>query len=188
VRIQWRRSNEEAKDLVQGFFAALIEQEILANFDPAKARFRTYLKACLDRFVMKQDESAHRLKRGGGAALVFDFDAAERELAGAPSAEDVFFREWQREMFALALQDLRDHCQAHGKQLHHRIFEQYDLAEADRPSYGSLAAEHGIPLTAVTNHLAWTRRELRRLLLLRLSSVTAGDGECLAELRALFGK
>jgi DNA-directed RNA polymerase specialized sigma24 family protein len=188
VRIRWNRSNEEAKDLVQGFFTALIEQSILAAFDPSKARFRTYLKACLDHFVMKQDESANRLKRGGGLTAVFDFDAAERELAGSPSVEDLFLREWQREMFALALQDLRELCQATGKQLHHGIFEQYDLADDVRPRYADLAARHGIPVTTVTNHLAWARRELRRLVLLRLSSVTSGDPECQAELRVLFGK
>ena len=187
VRIQWKQSNEEAKDLVQGFFTALIEQPILAAFDPSKARFRTYLKACLDHFVMKQRESANRLKRGGGATH-FDFDAAERELAGAPSVEDVFLREWQREMFALAIQDLREFSQSNGKQLHYRIFEQYDLSEVARPSYAELAAEHSVPVTTVTNHLAWARRELRRLVLLRLSYVTAGDRECHAELGVLFGK
>ena len=187
VRIQWKRSNEEAKDLVQGFFTALIEQPILAAFDPSKARFRTYLKACLDHFVMKQDESASRLKRGGRAAH-FDFDTAERELAGCPSVEDVFLREWQREMFALALRDLGDLCRTNGKQLHYRVFEQYDLADSPRPSYADLAARHSIPVTAVTNHLAWARRELRRLVLLRLRAVTPDDRECHAELRVLFGK
>ena len=188
VRIQWRRSNEEAKDLVQGFFVALIEQEILAGFDASKARFRTFLKACLDHHVMRQQESANRIKRGGGATRVFDFDAAERELAGAPSVEDVFLREWQREVFALGLQDLREYCTSCGKQLQHRIFEQYDLADFERPSYAELAAEHAIPATSVTNYLAWARRELRRLVLLRLSSVTSGDRECQAELHSLFGK
>ena len=115
VRIQWRRSNEEAKDLVQGFFAALIEQQILAGFDPSKARFRTYLKGCLDHFVMKQDEQANRLKRGGGVTMHCDFEAAEREIAGTPSVEDVFLREWQRQMFALGLDDLRAFCESHGK-------------------------------------------------------------------------
>src|SRR6476646_10129188 len=101
VRIQWRRSNEEAKDLVQGFFAALLEQDILAKFDPEKGRLRTYLRACIDRYVMKQDESAGRLKRGGELEIAsFDFETAEREIASAsPSPEDIFFREWQREMF-----------------------------------------------------------------------------------------
>jgi hypothetical protein len=43
-------------------------------------------------------------------------------------------------------------------------------------------------LPNVTNYLAWARRELRRLVLLRLSSVTSGDPECQAEQHILFGK
>jgi RNA polymerase sigma factor (sigma-70 family) len=189
VRIQWRRSNEEAKDLVQGFFAALVEQDILAKFDPEKGRLRTYLRACLDRYVGKQDESAGRLKRGGEFEIgSFDFDAAEREVASAaPSPEDIFFREWQREMFTLAVDALRDACRESGKQLQFRIFEEYDLADTERPAYAALAATHGIAVTQVTNYLAWCRRELRRLLLERLQSVTSGDRESRAELRTIFG-
>lgn len=169
VRLQWNRSNEQAKDLVQSFFAALIEQNLLARFDPAKGRLRTYLRACLDHFVMKQDESDSRLKRGGGVEIVFDFEAAERELASTgPSAEDVFLREWQREMFALALDDLRAFCLATGRETQHGIFAQYDLADGPRPGYADLAREHGVPVTTVTNYLAWARRELRRLLRERL--------------------
>jgi RNA polymerase sigma factor (sigma-70 family) len=187
VRVQWRRDNEEAKDLVQAFFTALLEQDILEKFDPARARFRTYVKACLDRFVMKQDESSRRLKRGGAAAFVFDFDAAEREISGSPSPEDVFLREWRREIFALALEDLRSHAEATGKQMQYRVFEQYDLAEAERPGYAALAAAHAIPVTSVTNYLAWARRELRRMLLARLDAITGGEQESLAELRSLLG-
>jgi len=169
VRIQWNRTNDQAKDLVQSFFTTLIEDNLLARFDPAKGRLRTYLRACLNHFVMKQDESVSRLKRGGDVEFTFDFDAAERELAStAPSAEDVFLREWEREMFALALDDLRAVCRAAGKHTHLGIFEQYDLADEPRPSYVELAVEHNIPATSVTNYLAWTRREFRRLLRERL--------------------
>lgn len=134
VRIKWRRGNEESKDLVQGFFAAVLERNLLAEFDPAKGRLRTWMRACLDRFVLKQDESASRLKRGGGVEMTFDFDAAERELAStAPSPEDVFQREWEREVFARALEDLRAECAGTGKLVQHRIFEEYDLAEEPRP-------------------------------------------------------
>jgi RNA polymerase sigma factor (sigma-70 family) len=169
IRIKWRRSNEEAKDLVQAFFATLIERNLLSTFDPAKGRLRTWMRACLDHFVLKQDEAASRLKRGGGIEMTFDFEAAERELAStAPSPEDVFLREWEREIFARALDDLRALCLASAKQLPHRIFEQYDLADEPRPAYADLAREHGIPVTSVTNHLAWTRRELRRLVRARM--------------------
>ncbi len=164
VRIRWSRSNEQSKDLVQGFFTTLIEQNLLADFDPAKGRMRTWLRACLDHYVLKQDETAGRLKRGGGVEFTFDFDAAERELADtSPSPEDVFLREFEREVFARALADLRDLCRTMGRETHHRIFEQYDLADGARPTYSELAEEHGIPPTSVTNYLAWCRRELKRL-------------------------
>ncbi|HXS93507.1 MAG TPA: hypothetical protein VN736_02815 [Candidatus Limnocylindrales bacterium] len=170
VRIKWRRGNEEAKDLVQAFFTALIERNLLAGFDPAKGRLRTWMRSCLDRFVLKDFESASRLKRGGGSDLVFDFDAAERELAAtSPSPEEIFLREWEREVFTLALADLRQLCLAANKQTQHRIFEQYDLAYEPRPAYADLAREHDIPVTTVTNHLAWARRELRRLVRERMS-------------------
>ena len=187
VRIRWRRSNEDAKDLVQSFFAAICENDLLAKFDPGEAKFRTYLKVCLDRFIMKQDVSAARLKRGGGTAAL-DFEAAERELASTAveSAEDVFFREWQRQTFALALEDLRRFCCESGKEREYRLFEQYDLAEDPRPSYADLAREHNLPVTAVTNHLAWARRNLRRFALERVASITSGEQELRAEARALF--
>ena len=188
VRIQWKRSNEEAKDLVQGFFAALIEQEILAGFDSSKARFRTYLKGCLDHYVMKQDESANRLKRGGGTVTLFDFDAAERELAGAPSVEDVFLREWQREMFALALHDLRERCTTIGKPLHYRIFEQYDLADACPPQL-CRSRRRAWPPGQLASPTIWPGRGANcdGWCCCALSSVTSGDRECQAELRVLFG-
>ena len=170
ARIQWKRSNEEVKDLVQGFFASLIEQDTLAKFDPAKGRLRTYLRACLDRYVMKQDESASRLKRGGG--VDFDFDAAEREIAASiPSPEDVFLREWRREVFAAAVEALRVSCVDGEKWERFRIFERYDLADGNRPSYADLAEDLGVPVTSVTNHLAWARRELRRLVVERYGPI-----------------
>ncbi len=189
VRLHWNRDNEEAKDLAQGFFTALVERDLLTSFDREKGRLRTFLRACLDHYIGKQDESAARLKRGGDAIFAsLDFAAAEREIAAStPSPEDVFFREWRREIFAAALEDLRRLCLANGKALHYRIFEQFDLADAARPSYAELAAAHGISATAVTNYLAWARRELRRLVEERLAGVTASDRESRAELRFLFG-
>lgn len=194
VRIKWRRSNEDAKDLVQGFFTTLIERDILANFDPGKATFRTYLQMCLDRFVMKQDESAQRLKRGGDQCFTLDFDAAECELAAlkngmtAGSAEEIFLRESQREIFALALRDLKVFCCETGKDLQYRIFEQYDLAQAERPSYAEIAAHTGLTVSTVTNYLAWSRRELRRFVGQRISSVAPNNAEHGRESRFLWGR
>lgn len=187
VRAKWRRSNEEAKDLIQGFFASFTEPGGLERFDPARGSFRNYLRTCLDHYVSKQRELASREKRGGTAQLL-DFEEAERELAAAPdsSPEEVFFREWQRQMFALALEDFRQQAVRAGRPVPLRVFEQYDLAEGERPRYADLARQHGIAETQVVNYLAWARRELRRCLMNRLAGVTAGAAELRRETRELF--
>ena len=85
VRIKWNRSNEDAKDLIQGFFALALERETLASFDPQRAGFRTFLRLLLDRYASNELKGAARLKRGGDA-VTLDFDAAESELARVASS------------------------------------------------------------------------------------------------------
>ena len=193
VRLKWNKSPDDAEDLTQSFFAALLERDWLARFDPGKAKFRTYLRLCIDGHAGHEYEASKRLKRSGAHEMLsLDFPDAERELAGlaqAPdSLEDYFHREWQRQMFALAVADLRSLSEKEEKQIQFAVFEAYDLAESRRPTYGELAARHGIPETQVTNYLAWARRELRRLVLARLERVTATDQEFREDARGLLGE
>src|ERR1039457_6329977 len=66
IRITFRKNNEDAKDLTQGFFAAASERDFFARFDPAKASFRTYLRMAVERFAAGQHAAQHRQKGGGG--------------------------------------------------------------------------------------------------------------------------
>src|SRR5438874_8690809 len=59
-------SPEDAQDLVQGFFARLLEKHYLKDADPQKGRFRSFLLMALRRFMANEWDRAHRLKRGGG--------------------------------------------------------------------------------------------------------------------------
>ncbi|PYQ08731.1 MAG: hypothetical protein DMF82_00905, partial [Acidobacteria bacterium] len=174
LRLKWRVPEEDAEDLTQGFFARALEKAFFDRFDPERARFRTYLRTCLDGFVANERQSAQRLKRGGGAELVsLDFAGAEAELIrqGPPEGgdmEEYFHREWVRSLFALAVDGLRRRCAETGKSIPFALFERYDLEGSDaarRPSYADLAREMAIPETQVTNYLAWARREFRRLVL-----------------------
>ena len=70
------------------------------------------------------------------------------------------------------------------------VFERYDLEDHDpepRPRYADLAAEFSLPVTQVTNHLHWARRELRQAVIEKLREITASEEEFRAEARALFG-
>src|SRR5262245_4007602 len=175
LRWKWRYDPAAAEDATQDFFARVLERDTFATFDPAKARFRTFVRVCVDRFLANRLQAETRQKRGGGAAmLTLDFPGAESELALQPASEELdpeaaFEREWMRALFLLALEDLRQEARAAGKETPLRIFERYDLERtADGPDYATLAREFDLPVTQITNHLAWARRELRRLVLDRL--------------------
>lgn len=192
LRIRWRKSNEEAKDLAQAFFAIAMEKEFFSGYDPSRARFRTFLRTCLDRFIANEAKAAGRLKRGGGTELLpLDFDAAEAELSRAATVdvERLFDHEWLRNLMALSLAELREICASRGKDVHWALFERYDLVEEreQRPTYGALAQELNIAVTDVTNHLAFVRRELRRVVLEKLREITADESEFRAEARFLLG-
>jgi RNA polymerase sigma factor (sigma-70 family) len=193
VRLKWRASHEDAADLTQGFFLRAFEKDFFGGFDASKARFRTYLRTCLDGFVANRRKSDARLKRGGGVTLIpIDFGDAERELreqAGSLVVDfDAYFhREWLRSLFSCAADRLRDACEARGRADRCRIFEEYDLAseEGERPTYAELARRLGLSVTDVTNELAAARREFRRLVLDVLREQCATDEEFEAESRAL---
>jgi DNA-directed RNA polymerase specialized sigma24 family protein len=167
-----------------------MEKDFFAGYDEERARFRTFLRICLDRFASNEHKAAARIKRGGGErALSLDFDGAEGELvaAGDPhSPEDVFDREWRRSLFDLAIEALRARS-AGDKATAFAAFERYDLCPGVRPTYEEIARELGVTTTTITNHLAWARRELRRLVLERLEEITGSDDEYGAEARALLG-
>jgi RNA polymerase sigma factor (sigma-70 family) len=192
IRLKWRKSNDEAKDLTQDFFAEMLDNALLSDFDPSRASFATYLRVRLDGFVSNQNRATGRLKRGGGVELCsLDFESVERELpaqaGGGMSMEDYFHHEWQREMFALAVEDLRELARLKGKDVPLRVFEDHDLQE-EPPAYADLARRYKISDTAVTNYLAWARRELRRLLLDRLAQVTGGERDFRREASSLLGR
>jgi RNA polymerase sigma factor (sigma-70 family) len=198
VRLRWNRAAPDAQDLTQGFFAEMLERELLNRFDADKSRLRTYLRLCVDSFVMNEEKAAHRQKRGGKVQhLALDFAGAEEEFAGSTidaaaiaspeSLEEFFEKEWVRSLFALAVEDLHALCAERGRERAFQLFEAYDLEGDDKISYAQLAQHYGIAVTEVTNALAWARREFRKFALERLRKISGSDDEFQREARAAFG-
>jgi Sigma-70 region 2 len=194
LRLQWRLSPEAAEDLTQDLFADLLRGDALARFDPARARFRTWLRLQADGVAGHAREAAGRVKRGGRERILpLDFGGAEGELTGAePAAPDdpdaLFDREWLRALFGGAVDALRARCDADGRALHFELFRRYDLQPAEpRPTYAALGREHGLTETQVLNHLAWARAQFRREALARLRELAGSEDEYRQDARRLFG-
>lgn len=198
VRLRWQREAEDAQDLTQGFFTELLERELLNRFDSGKSRLRTYLRLCVDSFVMNENKAAGRQKRGGLVPhLALDFADAEEEICGATidaaaiaspeSLEEFFHKEWIRSLFAFAIEDLTALCAERKRHQAFQLFEAYHLEGDDRVSYAQLAERYGIAVTDVTNALAWARREFRKIALERLHEVCGSEDEFHREAKELFG-
>lgn len=195
IRVKWKADTDKAQDLSQGFFITALEKEYLQRYDPNVARFRTFLRTCLDRYVMNERAAESRLKRGGEATfLSLDFASAERELSAnvnAAGSPDKFFdEEWVREVFSLALSRLKQECVKKEREVHFKLFHQYDIEQGNderRLTYQQLANEFGVSLTDVTNYLALARREFRACVLAVIGELTATDEEYREEVRSLLG-
>jgi RNA polymerase sigma factor (sigma-70 family) len=195
LRMKWSLGPDEAADLTQEFFTTTLEKDVVARYDPARARFRTYLRLCLDGFAANARKAERRLKRGGDLTIVpLDFQTAEGEMArheGSVEADvdELFYREWVRGLFERSVADLKRHAAEAGRPVMFEVFARYDLVEeaGARPTYAEMARELGLTAATVTNHLAAMRRQFRHIVLARLRELTSSEDEFEAEAARLLG-
>lgn len=188
LRTRWGLEDADAEDLTQEFLTAALLKEWLVGYDPGRARFRTFLRMCVDRFAANALQSSRRLKRGGGAQIL----PLDEDLAAAVSddgADERFRQEWVRSVFSLALEALQEEAAGAGKEIHAAIFQAYDVddRQQERPSYRDLAARFSLSETMITNHLAWARRSFRRHVLAVLRSLAGSEEEYREDAQELLG-
>jgi RNA polymerase sigma factor (sigma-70 family) len=193
LRLHWHLPPEAAEDAVQSFFAVAFEKRYVEKYDPAQAKFRTFLRICLDRFVQNLQKAERAGKRGGDAAhLSLDFPGAEQELAavasrGISDVERFFHDETIRFLFSRTVEAMREAFDRERRAIVFAVFERHDLQPTAETSYATVAAALGLPVTQVTNHLHAARRRFRELALAHLRSISATVEEYRAEARELFG-
>jgi RNA polymerase sigma factor (sigma-70 family) len=190
VRFTHRQDPADAEDLTQGFFMDALRRGLFARYEPERARFRTYVRRCVDSYVSNALQAEHRLKRGGTATFVSTETAEiEGRLTSETDPDAAFHREWIRSVLTDAVRRFRERYRDAGRIVQLALFERYDLADSDgvRPTYDALAAEHGIRVTQVTNWLAAARRDFRSIVLETVRDLSGSDDEFRADVRDLLG-
>ena len=138
LRLKWQLSPMRPPTRRKSSFSRSWRATWWAATTPRRARFRTYLRLCLDGFVANQQKAERRIKRGGGMTTVpLDFTTAEGELVRIePSipadVDDLFYCEWVRALFDRAVADLRADAETRNRQVMFEVFVRYDLADAGR--------------------------------------------------------
>lgn len=163
LRSAWGMTHPLAEDVAQGFIARqVIENELLADADAAKGRFRTYLLTALDRYACNVRREQQALKRGQGR------DASLEELdafvaAGRPPA-DAMDVAWARRVLERAIELMRQECQRGNKPQVLEIFELRVLEPALgglRPvPYDELVARLALASPAQASNLLITAKRM----------------------------
>lgn len=179
----------DAQDLVQAFFARIIETGGFASAERERGRFRSYLLGAMKHFLANEWHRAQAQKRGGRVQLV-EWDALEPEAryAGASEQSDnpehLFDREWALETISGALQALRDEMTKAGKS------EQFDVLK------GSLTGEEELPREEIAARLDMSesavkvavhrlRRRYRKLLRAAIAETVSNEADLDDEMRYL---
>lgn len=145
---------ETARDLTQGFFAALLEKGGIAEARRERGRFRSFLLTAVKHFLVNEHEHRSAQKRGGGqASISIDADEWESALAVPEPAthvtpEVLFEKQWTMALLDRAVLDMEKEAERTGGLERFRKLSVF-LVSDDDPPYKELAAEMGMTETAV---------------------------------------
>ena len=166
IRLQWRKSNADSKDLTQLFFAHLLEGGTLDQLAQERGRFRAFIRVALKNFLTNAYHADRALKRGGGRPLVSlqQFEDADRDLPDeSANPADVLDREWKRALMTQGLERLRLAYDGAGKPVRYELFQRYYIESKSALTHAQLAAHFGVSEVEVNNTLADARRRLKRI-------------------------
>jgi DNA-directed RNA polymerase specialized sigma24 family protein len=161
---------DEARDLVQEFFARMIEKSWLDGVEHRETRFSTLLLTMLKRFLVNEHLHAQAAKRGGGVAPVsIDLAQAEQWFGAEPATHEspdrIFERRWALSAMAAALERLREEMTAAEKRRHFEILSPFLSSEPGPRDYEKAGAE--LTMASRTVAVAVHRLRLRYRDLLR---------------------
>ena len=179
VRIAWKRSNEDAKDLTQAFFIHLLEGTLLAKADPDRGNFRKLLLASLRNFLSNEARALHAQKRGGSRVIVSLEEGLEDGTTDPEDPQEAFEAQWGRELLERAIEKL-------SRTVRPAVFTAFRRFHLEDVPVRRIAAELGASEAQVGHHLQDARTVLRRLVTDEIREYIHDDAEMARELDLLF--
>lgn len=167
-------SPEDAEDATQGFFATLLNTNLLGKADPALGRLRSFLLKAFVRDLTDARRDATRQKRGGAAGLVpLELEGAEDRYQAEPAgAEPVhqFEAAWAAVVLASAIRRVeRDYVDTGRGALFTALRPFLGSGAAVPPGQTRLAAELGLSDVAFRRALSRLRERFRAALRVQIA-------------------
>lgn len=185
-------SSADAQDLVQGFFAHLLEQNTLTRADQQKGRLRTFLLGSLQNFLYNEYDRARALKRGGGRQVVsIEEHLAEAEAAMLATAHlsdaACYDLVWASTIVSRAWQNLQTAFVAEGKAEWLEELRPFVAGGSVKPLNQEEAASRlGVPIATLRTWLSRLRQRYRDSLRMEVASTVSNPADVDQELQHLY--
>ena len=186
------KSEDDARDLTQGFFAKLLEKNWVAAADRDRGKFRTFMLTALQRYMIGEWERERAQKRGGGQLpLSLDFDTAEhgykREVPDDRTPEDVFDACWAKTLMERAFDRLRRDTLEPGKEDRFELFAGIVTGDSREVPYKEIAGTLGLSESAVKVGIHRMRKRFGEILRAEVADTVSHEDDIDDELRHLLG-
>ncbi len=186
------RSHEDAEDLVQSFFARLLEARRLEQLTPERGSFRGFLLVALKNFVSTAATKERTQKRGGGKPhLSFQLDTKEgdrrfhQESSSGRSADETYERRWALSVLAHVIDRLREERERAGDRIVFAGLEGFLPGGFQDESYESVGAKLNMTAGAVKVAVHRLRHRYRELLRAEIANLVDDPSEVDEEIRYL---
>ena len=185
-------SSADAQDLVQGFFAHLLEQHTLTRADRQKGRLRTFLLTSLQNFLFNEYDRVRALKRGGGRQIVSieeHLPEAEAAMLATSHLSDAgcYDLVWASNIVTRAWQRLQNEFVAEGKAESLEELRPFVAGGSiTPPNQEEAAARLGVPIATLRTWLSRLRQRFRESLRAEVASTVSDSADVDGELRHLY--
>ena len=182
----------DAQDLVQGFFAHLLEQHTLTRADQQKGRLRTFLLTSLQNFLFNEYDRVRALKRGGGRQIVSIEEylpEAEAAMLATSHLSDAgcYDLVWASNIVTRAWQHLQNEFVAEGKAESLEELRPFIAGgSVTPPNQEEAAARLGVPIATLRTWLSRLRQRFRESLRAEVASTVSDSADVDGELRHLY--
>jgi DNA-directed RNA polymerase specialized sigma24 family protein len=182
----------DAQDLVQGFFAHLLEQHTLTRADQQKGRLRTFLLTSLQNFLFNEYDRVRALKRGGGRQIVSieeHLPEAEAAMLATSHLSDAgcYDLVWASNIVTRAWQRLQNEFVAEGKAEWLEELRPFVAGgSVTPPNQEEAAARLEVPIATLRTWLSRLRQRFRESLRAEVASTVSDSADVDGELRHLY--
>jgi RNA polymerase sigma factor (sigma-70 family) len=182
----------DAQDLTQGFFLHLLEHRALKQVQPLKGKFRSFLLASFQNFILDETSRARCLKRGGNREFVFlDAEDAESRYRLEPvdvlTAEKIYDARWAMTLLGHAVERLRQEYAARDETSRFDVLQIFVGVGEEKtpPSYEEVAKSLGLSVGAAKTLIHRFRKQYAAILREEIGRTVTDPADIEQEIHAL---